>query len=71
MSEPILAIENLHVQFETYAGTIHAVNGLSFELYPGEMLGLVRESGCGKSVTGLAATSGMAAGCPHSSASAG
>jgi oligopeptide/dipeptide ABC transporter ATP-binding protein len=55
VSESILAIENLHVQFDTYAGTVHAVSGISFELYPGEMLGLVGESGCGKSVTGLAA----------------
>lgn len=52
---PILAFENLHVRFETYAGTVHAVNGMSFAVQSGEMFGLVGESGCGKSVTGLAA----------------
>lgn len=55
MSIPILSVENLHIHFDTYAGTVHAVNGVTFELFPGEMLGLVGESGCGKSVTGLAA----------------
>jgi oligopeptide/dipeptide ABC transporter ATP-binding protein len=55
MSTPILAVENLHVRFDTYAGTVHAVNGMTFEVHPGEMVGLVGESGCGKSVTGLAA----------------
>ncbi len=55
MSLPILAIENLHIHFDTYAGTVYAVNGITFDVYPGEMLGLVGESGCGKSVTGLAA----------------
>jgi oligopeptide/dipeptide ABC transporter ATP-binding protein len=55
MSAPILSIEDLHVRFNTYAGTVHAVNGITFDIYPGEMLGLVGESGCGKSVTGLAA----------------
>lgn len=54
MSDPILSIENLHVRFDTYAGTVHAVNGMSFEMQRGEMFGLVGESGCGKSVTGLA-----------------
>ncbi len=54
MREPILTIEDLHVRFDTYAGTVHAVNGMSFSMQPGEMFGLVGESGCGKSVTGLA-----------------
>ncbi len=54
MSDPILSIEDLHVRFDTYAGTVHAVNGMSFAMQPGEMFGLVGESGCGKSVTGLA-----------------
>lgn len=54
MTEPILSIEDLHVRFNTYAGTVHAVNGMTFEMQPGEMFGLVGESGCGKSVTGLA-----------------
>lgn len=55
MSTPILEIEDLHVHFENYAGTIHAVNGMSFSIQPGEIYGLVGESGCGKSVTALAA----------------
>ncbi len=54
MTEPLLIVESLYVRFRTYAGEVHAVNGMSFDIYPGEMLGLVGESGCGKSVTGLA-----------------
>lgn len=54
MSGPILSIEDLYVRFDTYAGTVHAVNGMAFEMEPGEMFGLVGESGCGKTVTGLA-----------------
>jgi oligopeptide transport system ATP-binding protein len=51
---PLLSVEDLVVRFRTREGTIHAVNGVSFELEPGERLGLVGESGCGKSVTNLA-----------------
>ncbi len=54
MTDPILSIEELVVRFNTYAGTVHAVNGMSFTVQAGEMFGLVGESGCGKSVTGLA-----------------
>jgi oligopeptide/dipeptide ABC transporter ATP-binding protein len=54
MIDQILIIEDLEVRFDTYAGTVHAVNGMSFEVQAGEMFGLVGESGCGKSVTGLA-----------------
>ena len=50
----LLSVEDLVVRFRTHEGTIHAVNGVSFELEEGERLGLVGESGCGKSVTNLA-----------------
>jgi len=52
-SEPLLAVENLQTRFDTAEGTIRAVDGLSFEIREGEILGLVGESGCGKSVTSL------------------
>ncbi len=50
----LLDVTDLVVQFRTHDGTIHAVNGISFQLARGERLGLVGESGCGKSVTNLA-----------------
>ncbi len=50
----LLSVEDLVVRFRTREGTIHAVNGVTFDLEEGERLGLVGESGCGKSVTNLA-----------------
>ena len=47
----ILKVQGLETQFRTREGTVHAVNGVSFHLKEGETLGIVGESGCGKSVT--------------------
>lgn len=50
---PLLQVRDLEVQFKTIAGTVHAVNGISYDLNSGETLGIVGESGCGKSVSVL------------------
>ena len=52
-SRPLLEIENLHTHFVTPAGVVRAVDGVSYSLRSGETLGVVGESGCGKSVTAL------------------
>ena len=54
MPGPLLAVDNLSVAFPGAAGDVEVVRRLSFEIAPGEFLGLVGESGCGKSITALA-----------------
>ena len=50
---PLLSVENLRAQFRTKNGLVRAVNGASFSIQRGEVVGIVGESGCGKSVTAL------------------
>jgi peptide/nickel transport system ATP-binding protein len=51
---PVLRVEDLHVWFDLPGGELHAAQGVSFELHAGERLGLVGESGCGKTTSILA-----------------
>ena len=51
MAEPILSVRELHTHFFADEGVVRAVDGTSFDLFPGRTLGIVGESGCGKSVT--------------------
>ncbi|HEX2697583.1 MAG TPA: ABC transporter ATP-binding protein, partial [Anaerolineales bacterium] len=51
--KPLLEVKNLKTHFFTEDGVVHAVDGVDFKVYPGEILGVVGESGCGKSVTSL------------------
>lgn len=53
MKNPLLEVRSLTTQFFTEDGVVRAVEDVSFEIFPGEILSLVGESGCGKSVTGL------------------
>jgi oligopeptide/dipeptide ABC transporter ATP-binding protein len=51
--QPLLAVRDLAVEFATMEGRVRAVDGVSFDVFPSETLGLVGESGCGKTVTAL------------------
>ncbi len=53
INQPLLEVKNLKTYFYTEDGTVRAVDGVDFSVYPGEVLGIVGESGCGKSVTSL------------------
>ena len=50
-TKKFLLVEDLHVSFTTYGGEVQALRGVTFDLYKGETLAIVGESGCGKSVT--------------------
>lgn len=52
--EKLLEVRDLHISFHTYAGEVKAVRGVTFDVNKGEVLGVVGESGCGKSVTSSA-----------------
>ena len=50
----LLSVKNLHVCFRTHAGVVHALRGVDIDLYAGDIIGIVGESGCGKTVTASA-----------------
>jgi peptide/nickel transport system ATP-binding protein len=50
---PLLDVRDLYLEFKTSRGRLKALNGISFDVRPGEVFGLVGETGCGKTVTGL------------------
>src|SRR5882672_10438955 len=51
VSEPLLSVRDLRVSFTLDEGLVRAVDGMNFDVMPGQVLGIVGESGCGKSVT--------------------
>ena len=53
MAQTLLQVEDLHTQFKTSRGVVRAVDGVNFHIDVGETLGVVGESGCGKTMTAL------------------
>ena len=54
MNEPLIEVKNLRVEFDVRAGVVKAVDGLTMTINRGKTLGVIGESGCGKSVTARA-----------------
>jgi len=52
--QPLVEVKDLHVEFDVRDGIVHAVDGASFTIYRGQTLGIIGESGCGKSITAKA-----------------
>ena len=51
MSQPLVSVKDLHLHFNTYAGKAYVLNGVNLEIEHNDFMGLVGETGCGKSLT--------------------